>query len=93
MIAFLPRRQRRERTVEERIARGQQAERLLADDSVLTEALERATQRALDEWADGDGGDGVAVHAVLRAFKDVQRSLKVIMDDGTVARTSLYPSR
>lgn len=79
----------REFTVEERIERGRQAERLLAPGSLLQEAIETAKARVLREWLEGDGAGGEKVHATVRAFAEVQRSLNIIATDGAVAKTRL----
>ena len=91
MISFLPRPAQRQYSEAERQERARLAQRLLAEDSLFSEAVRNATHRVLQAWIEGDGVDSVQVHATMRAFAEVQRSLNIIITDGAVAKTTHLP--
>lgn len=72
-------------TREERKERGRRAARLL-NDELVQEAIQDTEKRLFDEWRNASSVEcRERAHSKLLGLEELQRSLRIIMDDGIAA--------
>lgn len=76
----------------ERVSRGEQAQRLLSD-PVLEQVLDQVEDDAVTSWRMAHGPSGLstreAAHAQIAGVDALRNQLRVLFDDGEIARAEL----
>lgn len=76
----------------QRVARGEAAQRLLADPT-LEQVMDQVEQDAINQWRMAHGPSGLstreAAHSLLTGIDGVRNQLRVLFDDGEIARAEL----